>query len=95
MPLAAGTSFGKETGNPLDDVVQRLDRLEELVRAITGDLHDIKAQQTALGVSLIHLEQHVPGASNGVSGLHMSPNGQMPPSGNSSVAPPLVGGHGR
>jgi hypothetical protein len=46
MPLAAGTSSGKETSNPLDDVVQRLDRLKELVRAVMGDLRDVKAQQT-------------------------------------------------
>jgi hypothetical protein len=34
----------------MDDVVHRLDRLEELVRAVTGDLRDVKVQQTTLGV---------------------------------------------
>jgi hypothetical protein len=48
MPLA--------TGLAMEETVHRLDRLEELVHAVTGDLHDVKAQQTALGVSLIHLE---------------------------------------
>jgi hypothetical protein len=39
----------------MDDVVQRFDPLEELVRVVTGDpleelVRDVKAQQTALGV---------------------------------------------
>jgi hypothetical protein len=35
----------------MDDVVQHLNRLEELVRAVIGDLCDVKAQQTALDAS--------------------------------------------
>jgi hypothetical protein len=39
----------------MDDVVQRFDPLEELVRVVTGDpleelVRDVKAQQTTLGV---------------------------------------------
>jgi hypothetical protein len=43
IPLVTGEGSGKETWNPLDDVVQHLNRLEELVHAITGDLRDVKA----------------------------------------------------
>jgi hypothetical protein len=67
MPLTESSS---EKESSINNVVQRLDRLEELVRAVTGDLHDVKAQQTALGVSLIHLKQQVPGSANGVSAQH-------------------------
>jgi hypothetical protein len=95
MPPPADTSFGKKAGNALDDVVQRLNRLEELVRAVTGDLRDVKAQQTVLDVSLIRLEQQVPRAGDGTSGLHVSPDDQTSPTGNSLVAPPPAGGHGR
>jgi hypothetical protein len=50
MPPTTGSGSRKETCLAMDDVVHRLDRLEELVRAVTGDLRDVKAQQTTLGV---------------------------------------------
>jgi hypothetical protein len=50
-----GSGSRKETSLAMDDVVQRFDPLEELVRVVTGDpleelVRDVKAQQTALGV---------------------------------------------
>jgi hypothetical protein len=65
MPPIANTSSRKIAGNPQDDDIQCLDRLEELVHAVTGLPRDVKAKQTTLGVSLIHLEQQVLGAGNG------------------------------
>jgi hypothetical protein len=62
MPPTTGSSSGKSLA--IDDVVQWLDRLEELVHAVTGNLPDVKAQQTALGVCL---KQQVPGSANGTS----------------------------
>jgi hypothetical protein len=56
MPPATGSGSMKETGLAMEEIVHRLDRLEGLVHDVTGDLRDVKAQQTALGVSLIHLE---------------------------------------
>jgi hypothetical protein len=47
----------------MDNVVQRLDPLKELVCVVMEDLRDVKAQQTMLQVSLIRLEQQVPGPS--------------------------------
>jgi hypothetical protein len=55
------TRSGSEKESSINDVVQRFNRLEELVRTVTSDLHDVKAQQTMLGVSLIRLEQQVLG----------------------------------
>jgi hypothetical protein len=55
------TRSGSEKESSIDDVVQRFNRLEELVRTVTSDLRDVKAQQTMLGVSLIRLEQQVLG----------------------------------
>jgi hypothetical protein len=43
MPSTTGSGSGKETGLAMDEVVQRLDRLKELVRAVTGDFQDDKA----------------------------------------------------
>jgi hypothetical protein len=94
MTLAMGTGSGKESGNPLDDVIQHLDCLEELVHIVTSDLHDVKAQQTVMGVSMIRLEQQVPKVGDSTSSLHMPPDGQMPPTSNSSMAPPYASGHG-
>jgi hypothetical protein len=78
----------------LDDVILRLDRLEELLRAVTGDLRDIKAQQSALGVSLIRLEQQVRGPGDGASMLHVSnpPESLALATGNASIAPPPLEG---
>jgi hypothetical protein len=42
MPPATGAGSGKET--TIDEVVLRLDRLEELVHAVTSDLRNVKAQ---------------------------------------------------
>jgi hypothetical protein len=47
MPLATSAGSGKDT--TVDDVVLRLDRLVELVCAVTSDLCDVKALQTVLG----------------------------------------------
>jgi hypothetical protein len=47
MPLATSAGSGKDT--TVDDVVLRLDRLVELVCAVTSDLRDVKALQTVLG----------------------------------------------
>jgi hypothetical protein len=55
MSPPAGSCSGKESAT--DDITSRLDRLEELVRAVTSDLRDVKQQQQGLGVSLIRLEQ--------------------------------------
>jgi hypothetical protein len=93
MPPATGASSGKEMMNHLDDVVQRLDWLEELVCAVTRDLFEAKAQQSALGVSLIRLEQQVPGPGNGALVFH-TPNpvdGPALPTGNYFIAPPPPG----
>jgi hypothetical protein len=91
MPSATGVGLGKETA--LDEVVQHLDRLEELVRTVTSDLRDVKAQQTVLGVSLICLEQQVSGPSDGTSAVHAAnpPDSPLPGMGNASVAPPHPG----
>jgi hypothetical protein len=94
MTPAMGTGSGKESGNPLDDVIQHLDCLEELVHVVTSDLHDVKAQQTVMGVSMIRLEQQVPKVGDSASSLHMPPDGQMPPTSNSSMAPPYASDHG-
>jgi hypothetical protein len=95
MPPATDVGSGKETTT--DEVVLRLDCLEELVRTVTNDLHDIKAQQTALGVSLICLEQQVPGPSECASAAHAAnqPDSQLSGVGNASVVPPHCGGHRR
>ncbi|KAG8062480.1 hypothetical protein GUJ93_ZPchr0003g18191 [Zizania palustris] len=55
MP-AAGSSLGKEVASSGDDLSKRLDRLEELVRSIAGDLRDVKQQQQGLGVAVLRLE---------------------------------------
>jgi hypothetical protein len=41
MPPVTGVGSAKETA--VDEVVLRLDRLEELVRAMTSDLRNVKA----------------------------------------------------
>jgi hypothetical protein len=62
---------------------------------MTGDLQDVKAQQTALGISLIRLKQQVPGPDDGVLALHTLNPLESPhlASRNASVAPPPLGGH--
>jgi hypothetical protein len=89
MPPVTGTAIGKETGHTMDDIVQCLDRLEELVHTITGDLHDIKALQTTLWISLIRLEQQESWPSDGASALHVPnpPESPLLATGNASVTP--------
>jgi hypothetical protein len=92
MPPATSAGSGKDT--VVDEVVLSLDRLEELVHVVTSDLRDIKAQQTALGVSLIRLEQQVPGSNDGASTAHVVNPQDSPPSGGgtTSIVPPHTGG---
>jgi hypothetical protein len=81
MPPTTGSSSGKSLA--IDDVVQWLDCLEELVHAVTGDLPDVKAQQTALGVCL---KQQVQGSANGTS-TQLTPDPSGTGTGTGSVAP--------
>jgi hypothetical protein len=64
MPLA-GSGSGKETPSSEDNISKRLDRLEELVRSISGDLHDVKQQQQGLGVAVLRLEKNSSSAGDG------------------------------
>jgi hypothetical protein len=57
MPPAAGTRSGKETAPSMGDVINRLDRLEEIIRTLTAKVGDVDQQQLAFSVALIHLEQ--------------------------------------
>jgi hypothetical protein len=52
-----------------------------------SDLHDVKAQQTALGVPLIRLEQQVPGPGYDAPTLHAAnpPKSPLPVTGNVSI----------
>jgi hypothetical protein len=92
MPPVTGVGSAKETA--VDEVVLRLDRLEELVHAMTSDLRNVKAQQTALELSLIRLEQQVSGPGEGTSAVHaVNPQDSHPSSaGNMSVMPSHLGG---
>jgi hypothetical protein len=56
MSLAAGTGSGKETAAAMFDIVSRLDRLEEVIRALTGKVGDVDQQQQALSITLVRLE---------------------------------------
>jgi hypothetical protein len=58
---------------------------------VTNDLRDVKAQQMALGVSLIYLKQQVQGPGDGASTHHTS-DPSLPGTGNGSVALPPPGG---
>jgi hypothetical protein len=85
-------SSGKEVPTPTDDLAKRLDRLEEMMRSLTGTVHDISQQHQGLSVAVIRLEQQVFGAAG-----HAPPppapqdaTNVMPPgasASNSSVAP--------
>jgi hypothetical protein len=48
-----------------DDLGKQLEHLEELVRSISGDHHDVKQQQQGLGVAVIRLEKNSLGACDG------------------------------
>jgi uncharacterized protein (UPF0335 family) len=48
----------------MNDLVKRLDRLEEMMCALTGTVHDISQQQQGLGIAMIHLEKQVTGAEH-------------------------------
>jgi hypothetical protein len=78
MPPA--TDAGSVKDAMVDEVVLCFDRLEELVPAVTSDLHDVKAQQTALRVSLIRLEQQASGPGDGASTAHAANSHDSPPS---------------
>jgi hypothetical protein len=95
MPPATSMGSGKETA--VNEIVLHLDRLEELVHAMTSDLRDVKAQQIALGVSLIRLEQQVSDPGKGTSAAHVAnpQDSQLSGAGNVSVAPPNSGGRRR
>jgi hypothetical protein len=58
MSPSTGSGSGKETPPSFDGITTWLwlDRLEELVRAVTSNLRDVKQRQQGLGVSLIRLE---------------------------------------
>jgi hypothetical protein len=77
MPPATDTGSVKDA--MVDEVVLCFDRLEELVPAVTSDLHDVKAQQTALRVSLIRLEQQASGPGDGASTAHVTNSHDSPP----------------
>jgi hypothetical protein len=57
MPLAAGLGSGKETAASLSDLAVRLDRLEEIMRALTAKVGDVDQQQQAFSIALVRLEQ--------------------------------------
>jgi uncharacterized protein (UPF0335 family) len=56
------SSSGKEVPAPMNNLVKRLDRLEEMMRALTGTVHDISQQQQGLDIAMIHHEKQVTGA---------------------------------
>jgi hypothetical protein len=64
MPLL-GLGSGKEVPSSGDNLSKRLERLEELVRSISGDLRDIKQQQQGLSVAMLHLEKVSLGVDDG------------------------------
>jgi hypothetical protein len=41
----------------MSDVMTQLDRLEELIRALTAKVGDVDQQQQAMGIALVRLEQ--------------------------------------
>jgi hypothetical protein len=55
MPPASSGSR-KEVPSSGNDLGKRVDRLEELVRSISGDLRDVKQQQQGFGVAMLRLE---------------------------------------
>jgi prefoldin subunit 5 len=57
MPPTDGTGSRKETGASMSDVMTQLDRLEELIRALTAKVGDVDQQQQAMGIALVRLEQ--------------------------------------
>jgi hypothetical protein len=65
MPSAAGTDSRKDTATSGDELSKRLDRLEELVHSIFGDLCDVKQQQQGLGVAVLRLEKNSTGVCDG------------------------------
>jgi hypothetical protein len=46
----------------MDDLANRLNRVEDLLHARTGKVGDIDLQQQGLGVAIVHLEKQVSGA---------------------------------
>jgi hypothetical protein len=92
MPPATDAGSGKDTA--VDEVVLCLDHLEELVHVVNRDLRDVKAQQTALRVSLIRLEQQVSGPGEGALAVHAAKSHDSSPSGmgHASVTPLPPGG---
>jgi hypothetical protein len=57
MPPAAGTGSGKETTPSMGDIINKLDRLEEIIRVLTAKVGNVDQQQLAFSIALIHLEQ--------------------------------------
>jgi hypothetical protein len=58
MPLTnTSTGTGKEKEPlTLEGLALKFDKLTELVRSLTVEVHDAKQQQQALGISVLHLE---------------------------------------
>jgi hypothetical protein len=94
MSPPTGSGLRKDTPLSSDDITTRLDQLDELIRAVTSDLQDVKQQ--GLSVSLIRLEQTIYGSGDG-AGAMSATNAVAATAigGDHSVTPPPNSGNGR
>jgi hypothetical protein len=72
----------------MGDVISKLDRLEEIIRALTAKVGDVDQQQQAFSIALIRLEQGQSADTPPPADPAQSATTPHATSGSSSVVPP-------